>query len=444
MESKYCVLFAMGDVLVDTGVQYRAIWKHIGDKYGAETDYLEDAVKEKNIHLILAKYFSHLTESEKQNLVNELQDAEAKMPLQEIPGATKFLKELKDNGIKTGLVTSFNKKQTDAIFKQTTFKGLLDTVVTSDDVSKTKPNPEGFLKAANNLGYEPKDSFVFEDSFTGIEAAKKAGMRVVALSTTNLPQALKNVASKVIPDFTDFSVSDLNELYHGSNKAPVKKKGNNSWAIIILLLLVLAALFFLWKSCNDSRSEKTDYAINDASVTIESAEGGRSVITEPVVSVEKVSAEVQLPDGTKLNAFKNGMEEKIVMFLNSDEYKNAKEDNLKNKWFDFDNIEFIHGSSTELTKESYPQLDNLAAILKHYKNTKIKVGGYTDKTGTSEVNKKISQERANTIKSYLVNKGLKADNISAEGYGDEFAKYSADAPDSERALDRKISLRFVK
>ena len=440
MKRKYGALFAMGDVLVDTKAQYEVIWKRLGDKYGAETDYLEAAVKEKNIYTILNKYFSHLSDNEKNSLVNELEEFEAKMKFPEIPGANKFLKELKENGVKTGVVTGFNDRQIDDIYKKTKLNDYMDTTVTADRVDHIKPDPSGFLIAAKDLGIDPKDCVVFEDSFAGIEAAKKAGMNVIALSTTNNPQALKNITSKVIPDFSNFSVSDLDKLYEGENKVPVKEKKSNSWVIILLLLLAILALFFLWRSCNSPKTEPV-------AITSEVIENETPEISGPAIEpidVERVTTIVALPDGVKLNAYEDGIESKMVAFLNSDEYKNAKEDQLKDRWFDFDNIDFLHGSSTELTEGSYPQLDNISEILKHYKATKVKIGGYTDKTGNPEVNKKISEERANTIKAYLVQKGIDAKTISTEGYGEEFAKYPADAPDSDRVHDRKISLRFVK
>ncbi|MDO5616911.1 MAG: OmpA family protein, partial [Cruoricaptor ignavus] len=150
-------------------------------------------------------------------------------------------------------------------------------------------------------------------------------------------------------------------------------------------------------------------------------------------------------NGTKLKAFAGGLEQKIVGFLSSTEYTNAADDSvLKNKWFDFDNVNFKMGSTSELEAGSAEQLSNLAAILNAYPDAKIKIGGYTDKTGDEAVNKKISQGRADFIKSELAKAGVGEQVISAEGYGSEFAKVPADASDEERAADRKMAVRFTK
>lgn len=157
---------------------------------------------------------------------------------------------------------------------------------------------------------------------------------------------------------------------------------------------------------------------------------------------EKVEVDVE---GVKIHAFKGGLEESLITFLKSDGYNKAANDEaLKSKWYSFDNVNFKMGSSTELLADSKEQVENLAKILKAYPDVKIKIGGYTDKTGDEVVNKKISTERANFIKSELTKMGVGNQVVSAEGYGSDFATVSADASDAERAVDRKMAVRFTK
>lgn len=216
-----------------------------------------------------------------------------------------------------------------------------------------------------------------------------------------------------------------------------EKGSKNGWLKWVILIALLAALIFWWRSCNDKD--------NVVQQTTELADTIKNKTGELIDEVkERISTDIELPNGIKLNAYKGGIEDQLYQFIKSEEYKKLPEDSLKNTWFNFDNIEFKHGSSSELTEESYPQLNNIVEILKQYKNVKVKVGGYTDKTGNPEANMKISQERANTIKSILVKGGIPSKRISAEGYGEKFAVYAADAPDSQRALDRKIALRITK
>jgi len=69
--------------------------------------------------------------------------------------------------------------------------------------------------------------------------------------------------------------------------------------------------------------------------------------------------------------------------------------------------------------ESFTELDALASFLKTYPNLTVYVDGYTDKTGTENVNTKLSEDRANAVKAYLVNKGVNPDNLLTRWYGSE-------------------------
>ena len=98
------------------------------------------------------------------------------------------------------------------------------------------------------------------------------------------------------------------------------------------------------------------------------------------------------------------------------------------------------GSAT-ITAESQRQVKNIAEIVKAYPTLKLKIGGYTDKTGDAAANKKLSQERADNVTAAIVAAGGNAAQMEkAEGYGSEFAKFAADAPDEERKADRRISV----
>ena len=82
--------------------------------------------------------------------------------------------------------------------------------------------------------------------------------------------------------------------------------------------------------------------------------------------------------------------------------------------------------------------------MKAFPDSKIKIGGYTDKTGNEASNVKLSKARANFIKDWLNKNGVGAQVLGAEGYGSQFAKVDATASDDERSSDRKMSVRFAK
>ena len=156
--------------------------------------------------------------------------------------------------------------------------------------------------------------------------------------------------------------------------------------------------------------------------------------------------EVTIPvKGVELKAYANGLEERMVKFLESGAYDKAADDAaLKDVWYDFDNVNFKMGAATQLEAGSEGQIENLAKILKAYPEAKIKIGGYTDKTGDEAQNQKLSLQRANFIKSELTKLGVGTQVIDAEGYGSKFATVAADASDAQRAVDRKMAVRFTK
>ncbi len=166
-------------------------------------------------------------------------------------------------------------------------------------------------------------------------------------------------------------------------------------------------------------------------------------ISGATADANKKLTEVSLPDGTKLQAYPGGIEDQLIKFIQSDEYKNGTADSLKEKWFSFDDLNFKFGT-TELVPESKRQLDNIVAILKAFPDVKLKIGGYTDKKGDDAANLKLSDNRAKAVKAALEKAGVGAQVPEAEGYGEEFAKVPETASDKEREADRKTSVRLLK
>ncbi len=113
-----------------------------------------------------------------------------------------------------------------------------------------------------------------------------------------------------------------------------------------------------------------------------------------------------------------------------------------NQWYTVENIHFVSGSS-DLKPGAEKQLDNLAQILNDYPTAKIKVGGYTDETGSEESNMKLSNLRAQAVKLKLLEAGIAADRIEAEGYGSQYP--ICDENDSEECLaqNRRIEIRLL-
>jgi outer membrane protein OmpA-like peptidoglycan-associated protein len=169
--------------------------------------------------------------------------------------------------------------------------------------------------------------------------------------------------------------------------------------------------------------------------------GKKERVPEPATTVavqevppSKQILKVELPDGNVLDAYKGGIEDQLVNFL-----KDPAAVAGKDVWFDFDNLNFATGTA-DITPESQAQINNIAAILKAFPKARIKIGGYTDKTGDETANLTLSKKRAEAVRSALGAAGVGSQITEAEGYGSQFAKIPAEAPETSRAVDRRVSV----
>jgi outer membrane protein OmpA-like peptidoglycan-associated protein len=109
----------------------------------------------------------------------------------------------------------------------------------------------------------------------------------------------------------------------------------------------------------------------------------------------------------------------ISVVSGANESEPSKDLSFTNGCFKLKNLNFETYKSTILP-ESFPELDALATFLKSYPTLTIYIDGYTDKTGSEEINAKLSADRANAVKSYLVNKGVNSDNLLTRWYSSEY------------------------
>ena len=221
-------------------------------------------------------------------------------------------------------------------------------------------------------------------------------------------------------------ISGVTEQVRGAHNVSRKKSSN--WVMPVVVILAALGLVWFFSNLKNTKPET-----NTSMVT--PTEPGRISTAPPSPG----SIRVKLPNGVELNAYRNGIEDKLVNFLND---PMRMVDN--NVWFDFDKLNFETGSSM-ITPESMPQIRNIAAILKAFPNASIKIGGYTDATGNEPANLKLSQSRAEAVVAELRSNGIPdAQLAGAAGYGSRFAKAGANASDEERKMDRRISVSVRK
>jgi outer membrane protein OmpA-like peptidoglycan-associated protein len=108
----------------------------------------------------------------------------------------------------------------------------------------------------------------------------------------------------------------------------------------------------------------------------------------------------------------------------------------------FDNLNFEFGKA-EIKKDSFPYLDKLADTLLKSKNWTLEIQGHTDDKGTDDYNIKLSKNRADAVKKYLVSKGVVADSITAKGLGESTPLVPNDS-DANREKNRRVEFKITK
>ena len=314
--------------------------------------------------------------------------------------------------------------------------------------------------ATDNLGVSGVDSLLSSQS-THVSAAVPSGFSSLLSSIPGLG-ALGLWGSKLSGMTTPEPVVPVSvpaSTVRPIKPAPVYQEpvpeNKNSWLPWLLLLLGGAALFFVLRSCGTDKTSSTtatadslSASMNDAATTVgAAADSAGSAMGAAADSAGSAFSDAKaklgaffkrkLPSGLELNIPEFGIENNLVKFI---EDKSKPVD--KTTWFNFDRLLFDTGKAT-LRPESQEQLTNVAAILKDFSSVNIKLGGYTDNTGSAALNQKLSQERAVSVMNELVRMGIDKSRLEAEGYGQEFPVASNDT-EAGRAENRRIAIRVTK
>ena len=126
-----------------------------------------------------------------------------------MPGAIELVRELQSHGVKTALVSASPRNIVDAVLDNLGHE-LFPFSISSDDVVETKPNPEGYLKAATITGSDISNCLIFEDSLTGMSAAIASGAFLIGVP--HLISIAESERVRVINSLEQMSYSKLGEL----------------------------------------------------------------------------------------------------------------------------------------------------------------------------------------------------------------------------------------
>lgn len=203
-------LFDLDGVLIDSERMYTKIWEAIEQQWPTGIDNFAYKIKGTTLEDILDHYFPD--EEVKAQVVKELYRLEGLMIYQPLPGAMELLEELRKRNIPVALVTSSNDLKMKHLWSDMPdLKEKFDVIITGDEVTHSKPNPEGYLTAASHLGVDPERCVVFEDSLQGVKAGKAAGAYVVGVAGTLKADDIAPYSDKVVNGVVEVDVDNLIE-----------------------------------------------------------------------------------------------------------------------------------------------------------------------------------------------------------------------------------------
>lgn len=189
LDSGLALIFDMDGVIVDSNPVHREAWVAFNRRYGLETTEEMHArmYGRRNDDIVRDFYGEGLSLEEidargaaKEEVYRQLVGGRIDEIL--IPGVRQFLE--RHRGIPMGLASNAQIENIDFVLDRSGLRGYFQAVVDGHQVKKPKPDPEIYVQTSRILRIQPENCIVFEDSHAGVEAACRAGMRVVGVSTT--------------------------------------------------------------------------------------------------------------------------------------------------------------------------------------------------------------------------------------------------------------------
>jgi sugar-phosphatase len=182
MQQFYCkaILFDLDGVLVNSNANVERHWRLWSQKHGLDAEEVLHISHGRPSMETIRLVAPHLPAYEESKQLHE-QVALDFEGVEEVPGVKALVEALPEGH--WAVVTSGDWLLAPGRLRHVGLS-LPKIMITSDDVSQGKPDPEGYLKAATQLGFQPEQCLVIEDSIAGIKAARAAGMAVIAVTTT--------------------------------------------------------------------------------------------------------------------------------------------------------------------------------------------------------------------------------------------------------------------
>ncbi len=214
------IIFDMDGVLVDSSPFHLRKWMSLLQTHRIPFDEQElRQIVLGPANDVIFRHFlgEHLTRKQLSELGEELdatfREAIGPQP-PALPGVRRFIEECDAQNIPMAVASAAIASNVKFLIAALRLEKYFREVLAVDATSNPKPHPDIYLKSAEKLGVEPETCAVFEDSFVGIEAAKRAGMKCVAITSTFSAEALRQTAADlIVPNFEVISVHTVRQLF---------------------------------------------------------------------------------------------------------------------------------------------------------------------------------------------------------------------------------------
>jgi len=221
MYDKYCVIFDMDGVLADTGPIHFDSWVKLANEIGKNftKDLFEETFGQTSPDIIKKLVGSTINQRKIENWADYKEKYYREMvkdKLEPLPGVLDLIRALKDRKFKLAVGSSGPAANVKLLLNTLKINKYFDCIITGDDVKFGKPAPDVFLAVTKKLKLNPRKCVVIEDAPVGITAAKRAEMKVIALTTTHKRSELLN-ADLIIEDLSDIELNDIIELFNKDN-----------------------------------------------------------------------------------------------------------------------------------------------------------------------------------------------------------------------------------
>lgn len=216
--TRRAVLWDMDGVLVDTGEFHYRSWDAVLPDYGISftREFFRDTFGMNNAGILSLLLGERLTPE----LLSEISDRKEQQfreairgNAQPLPGVLDWLRRLRGEGFRQGIASSAPPANIDTLVDELGMRPYFEAIVSGVDLPG-KPEPALFLKVARQLNVPPEGCIVVEDAVAGVQAAKRAGMGCIALTTTNSANALSE-ADIVVPRLDSLPADAFQRLLEG-------------------------------------------------------------------------------------------------------------------------------------------------------------------------------------------------------------------------------------